>query len=453
MTIDTCVKHSFALNTPYAPDYAQHCTRALDEALQFTLAYNAWRKLDPGPTCSVFSRFAALPALTKRELRAFGAQGFVPHGRDIAQALAAGEIELVTTSGTTADQVTNVWYQPWWDATEAASWQLNAYARAVATGTHREAILTSPWCTGVPCEDGYLSMETRSLDRFLYLSERSDPSTWTDSMMDRMVDELNTFKPAVMEANPSFLARLSRHIVSHRLRVRSPGLIILTYENPSLLHLRQIAQAFDSPAVSSYGATEAGHVFIQCEAGRFHQVTACCHVDFLPFTPEHGGPDVGRILVTTFDNPWRSLVRFDIGDVVRLDNGTPCPCGRREGLTLASMEGRTVNLTLTPEGQAVTQATVDRALATVTGLVQYQLLQTGPSAYLLRFVSEDAEPHGVAGAVGEVLQAIYGPKATITAEPVEGISPDPPGKYRLAKPLELIDPDTLLDERYAPIQP
>jgi len=27
---------------------------------------------------------------------------------------------------------------------------------------------------------------------------------------------------------------------------------------------------------------------------------------------------MGRILVTIFGNPWRSLVRFDIGDVVRL---------------------------------------------------------------------------------------------------------------------------------------
>jgi len=448
MTIDTCIKDSFALSVPYAPGYAQRCARALDEALYSTPAYAAWRELDSGPTCPVFSRFAALPALTKRELRAYGPQGFVPHGRDIASALATGEIELVATSGTTADQVTNVWYQPWWDATEAASWQLNAHARAVATGSHREAILTSPWCTGVPCEDGYLSMASRSLDRFLYLTERSDPSLWTDAMMDRMVDELNTFKPAVLEANPSFLARLSRHIVSHRLRVRSPGLIILTYENPSILHLRQIGRAFDAPAVSSYGATEAGHVFIQCEAGRFHQVAACCHVDFLPFTPEHGGPNVGRILVTTFDNPWRSLVRFDIGDVVRLDDGTPCPCGRREGLTLASMEGRTVNLTLTPDGRAVTQAAVDRVLASVPGLVQYQILQTSAAAYLLRFVADDAE-HRAAGAICEALQTVYGP-AAITAEPVGGISPDPPGKYRLAKPLDPIDPDTLLDQRYAP---
>ena len=34
-------------------------------------------------------------------------------------------------------------------------------------------------------------------------------------------------------------------------------------------------------------------MFMECEAGRLHQVTTTCHVDFLPFSPEHGGPDVG----------------------------------------------------------------------------------------------------------------------------------------------------------------
>ena len=450
MSMDPRIKHSFALTSRYKPHYSQRCGDALDEALYSTQAYDAWRMMDPGRASPVFSRFAALPALTKRELRAGGPQGFVPHGRDIAEGLTAHEIELVATSGATGDQVTNVWYQPWWNASEAASWQLNAHARAVATGAHREAILTSPWCAGFPCEDGYLTTEQRTLGRFLFLSERSDPTSWSSDLMDRMVEEFNVFKPVVLEANPSFLARLSRHIVRRRLYVYSPALIVLTYENPSVLHRRQIHRAFDAPIASSYGATEAGYVFMECEAGRLHQVTTTCHVDFLPFAPEHGGPDVGRILVTIFGNPWRSLVRFDIGDVVRLDGHVPCPCGHREGLTLISVEGRTVNLTLTPEGRAVTQGTVDRALGSVAGLVEYQILQTGPSAYRLRFVVDGATSRPVADEACDALRTVYGPAAVITADAVEAITPDPPGKYCLSKKLEPIDPDGLLDGQFAP---
>jgi phenylacetate-CoA ligase len=111
-------------------------------------------------------------------------------------------------------------------------------------------------------------MEQRTLGRFLFLSERSDPSSWSSDLMDRMVEELNAFEPVVLEANPSFLARLSRHILRQRRHVHSPALIVLTYENPSVLHRRQIRRVFDAPIASSYGATEAGYVFMECEAGR-----------------------------------------------------------------------------------------------------------------------------------------------------------------------------------------
>ncbi len=449
MAQETCTRCSFASSLHYAPGYAERCQQALDEALRFTPAYEGWRHLDPGPEATAFERLALLPALTKGDLRACGADGLVPHRRELAPALKAGEIHLVATSGTTSDRVTNVWYQPWWDASEAASWQLNCHARAVALGAHREAILTSPWCTGFPCEDGYLPAGQRTDGRFLYLSERSDPSVWSEALMERMVKEINTFQPGILEANPSFLARLSRHIVAKRLAVRPPALIVLTYEVPSALHYRQIGRAFDAPIASSYGSTEAGYVFMECEAGRLHQVTASCHVDFLPFGPEHGGPEVGRILVTTFGNPWRSLVRFDIGDVVRLAT-EPCPCGRSEGLTLASVEGRTVSLTATPEGGAVTQGALDRALSAVAGLAEYQFVQTGRSAYRLQIVAEDADPGGVAAAAREALQALYTPAATITAACVPAIAPDPPGKYRRARALQPIDADALLDEAFAP---
>ncbi len=446
----TSTKRSIASTCRYAPLYEQRCARALDEAMYSTQGYKAWQRFDSGPGSAVFERLAGLHWLTRHDLRALGPQAFVPQGRSLAEGLASGQIEVVATSGTTGDRVLNVWYQPWWDASEAASWQLNAHALAAATGEHREAILTSPWCTGVPCEQGYLTQEERTLGRFLYLCERSDPTLWPSDLMDRMVMELNQFRPVLLEANPSFLARLCRYITAHRLRVESPGLIVLTYENPSILHYRQIRRVFDSPIASSYGSTEAGYVFMECEAGRLHQVSASCHVDFLPFAQEHGGPDIGRILVTTFDNPWRSLVRFSMGDVVRRYGHTPCPCGRHEGLTLASIEGRTISLTLTPEGRAVTQGQVDRALAEVPGLIEYQLFQTDAFTYHLRFVADAAPVRRVAGAAVQALAALYGPEAAITHEPVQAIAPDPPGKYCLSRSSEAIDPDTLLDPQYAP---
>jgi len=218
---------------------------------------------------------------------------------------------------------------------------------------------------------------------------------------------------------------------------------------PSQLHYRLVARAFGAPIASSYGSTEAGYVFMECEYGALHQVSECVHVDFIPFSAGHGGPRVGQMLVTTFGNPWRALVRFDIGDLARLAAGS-CACGRTEGLTLASIEGRALNLTRTPDGRAVTLGEVDRAVAGVRGLAEYQLTQVDDADYHLAAVVEQAPYAEVRDALQEALSQVYGHHARFTVERVDAIAPDPPGKYKLVKSVKSIPTDALLDPLYAP---
>jgi phenylacetate-CoA ligase len=443
--------YSGSIHPVYPSQYLEHYETMLAATLKSVPAYGAWQACDPGAGTPLLARYAALPALTKSYMVGQRCEGFVPSGKDMQTGLERAEIEIVHTSGSTGDRVSNIWFQPWWDAAEQASWRLNAHADRLGLGAHREAILTSPLCAGVVCEDGYLSMDQRMEGRFLYLNERSDPTTWTGAHMDRMVEELNFFSPEVLEANPSFLARLSRHIVNKKRTARAPGLIIFTYENPSRLHYRQVRAAFRCPIASSYGSTEAGYVFMECEAGKWHQNIDFCHVDFLPFKPEYGGPLIGRILVTSFKNPWRALLRFDIGDIVRLSQ-EPCACGRSEGLVLEAIEGRTVNLTLTPDGQPVTQSRVDRALSPLRMLGEYQLLQTGGSSYELRYVTDAPGRALVADQALAALKTIFSPAAKISAVRVGAVHPDPPGKYRLTKALFEIPVDKFIDEPYLPKQ-
>jgi len=437
-----------ARTAEYSPEYRQCCRDAVDAALGEIPAYSKCAAFDVGGD-DPLARLAALPLVDKAFMRAHGPAGFVKPGLDLDAAIARGEVEIVHTSGTGGDRVSNVWFQPWWNASEQASWRLNAHARRACHSLHPEAILASPLCVGFPCEDGYLIRQQRTLERFLFLNERVDPCGWTDEHMRRMVAEINDFRPAVIEANPSYLARLCRFIAREKLRVRSPELIVLTYENPSILHRRQIGAVFAAPIASSYGSTEAGYVFMECECGRLHQNTDHCHVDFIPFDRRHGGPAIGSILVTTFHNPWRALLRFDIGDVVRLASD-PCPCGRRDGLTLAAIEGRAINITITPDGRAVTQAEVDRRISCVPGIDAYQLSQVAQREYVVRYVPHDANDGHNASRLCPAVAAIYGNDALVRLKPVDAIAPDPPGKYRLAKPLIPVNPRSFWDRRYSP---
>jgi len=435
---------------PSADRFDARSAETLERALADVEAYRTWRAFDPGRGAPIDARFRALPALTKQLMNIHAPGAFVEPGRSMDQALRDGEIELVSTSGTTEDKIRNIWYQPWWDASERASWALNAHARAVASGTHREALLANPLNVGVRSETP-LPFEQRLLARFLYLNELVDPLSWPDSHYQRMLDELARFQPAILEGNPSLLSRLARWVNHAGARPFRPALIAMTYEYPSLLHRRHLQAAFDAPLMSSYGSTEAAYVFVECEHGRLHQNVASCRVDFLPFRAELASPSIGKLLVTTFDNPWRVLIRFDPGDLGRLAEA-PCPCGRTEGLTLSSIEGRAINLTLTPDGRVVTQADVDRRLAEVEGLDEYQLLQTDRRSYTLGVVSDRGAPQ-VAAEAERALVELYGPGAQVTVTRASGFGPEVSGKYRLVKAQFPIDANTFIDPSFRPPLP
>ncbi len=129
-------------------NHEQASLAALERALAIVPGYSSWQRYDPGPRVPMAQRFSALPVLTKHMLREQFPLGFVPTDHDLAAGLERGEVEYAQTSGSTEDRLTVVFHVPWWEASERAAWQLNAHARRVTTGSHREAVLASPRCVG-----------------------------------------------------------------------------------------------------------------------------------------------------------------------------------------------------------------------------------------------------------------------------------------------------------------
>ena len=430
----------------FPPEYESRSAELLNIALDQIGMYRSWRPYDPGLLYPTDLRYSAMPPLTKKDIREHF-PNILPSYMNVEQGLASGEITLVTTSGTTDDKITNLWNQDWWDASERASWTLNSHMAECATGDHHEAILVNPKNVGIASDDVDLPMEKRRVSRFLYLNEKTDPLAWSTLILNRMIAELDSFQPAVIEANPSMLARLCRYISSTGKKVFQPRAIVFTYEYPTVLHYRQIGDVFNVPMVSSYGTTETGYVFMQCEHGKFHQNTDFCRVDFEPFRPEHGGPLLGRILVTPLGNPWNYMLRFKTGDLARIDESGSCPCGRDSGIILSSIEGRGVNLTLTCEGRLVTLAELDQKMITIAGVDEYKLVQTDSRTFLLHVATRRADRATLSLECVETLKDLYGNEANVTVKFESAIAPEESGKYLVSRALFPIDVELYLEDR------
>jgi len=306
--------------------------------------------------------------------------------------------------------------------------------RRWATGTHREAILTSSRNVGRSGDARDLSFTRRRLDRFLYLNEKTSPRLWRRRHYVRKLDELRQFAPEILEANPSYLWRLCRFALEQGMRIKQPRAVVFTYERPLYYQLHYIKQLFQCPLVSSYGTTELGYVFMQCQHGRFHQNTAACRVDYQPLTGEEEGRR-GRILVTTFNNEYYQIMRFNPGDIVRISDDA-CPCGRQDGMVLEDIEGRFSQATFATNGRLVSLGMLDEVIYNAAGPSIYELVQKEACSYQVSF-EDDVDRDRVRSA----LCRLYGRDAGIVITCGGMIEPAGSGKFRHAGTLLDRDPE------------
>jgi len=422
--------------------YENACTIALERALTSVLFYEHWRSLDPGPALSISKRYSALPILHKRDIRAHMPRGFTPKDRELKSGLASGEVELVYTSGTTEERSSIVWHQSWWDSSEEASAKSHRDYNQVFKYKKPQAVLTSPLCGGAVCHTGDLPLNERILDGILFLNQKADPNYWQPYDMDRIIEELAHFQPELLEANPSYLALLCRYAQEKNKQIFEPRFIELTYEYSSRLHYRQVRAIFpNSSILSVLGSTETGVLFTECEHGYFHQNSEFCHIDFQPFKTQFGDSHSGRILVTTLNNPWLSLVRFDLGDLIRIASER-CPCGDFDGLTAARILGRTRDLTFTMTGRAVTVDELDQIVGTLDTISAYCLEQKSKEDFIFHYQKSKGSFVNTSQ-LEELLHSLYGSEIQLTLTEESFIAVEQSGKLRLAKSLMEWNPEDL----------
>jgi phenylacetate-coenzyme A ligase PaaK-like adenylate-forming protein len=296
-----------------------------------------------------------------------------------------------------------------------------AVARALDDG-YREAVLTTPVCGGATCHIGNLSRAERTLDGILFLNQIADPTHWSDRELDRMVDEWIDFAPVGVEADPAYLATLSRHAERRGKRLQA-RFVDLTYELTTRAQRRAIARAVDAPLYDLYGATEAGVLLMQCERGLLHANAAHVHVELQPV-----GERLARVYVTTLDRAWMPLLRYDTADLVRTreDGAPPCGCGRDFALA-ERVEGRAHDA-IDTGGRTVTAAALDDAIDR-PGLSAWQL-QLGPAGEELIVTLDEGAPPSLAEEAAEAAGRLIDRPVRARAG---AVAPEGSGKYRQLK--------------------
>jgi phenylacetate-CoA ligase len=387
----------------------------------------------PAPGAALAGVQRGLPLLHKKDLRATLPKQWAPAGRDVRAELESGALELVETSGSTGERLRILWDEGWWMRQEARAMRTNALVAAAmdgARGAYKEAILTTPACGLGTCHIGDLPYEERVDGLHLFLSQRPDPLFWTASEQTRILDELTTHGTVGLETDPLYLAILARFARAHGRTIDVRGFVQLTYAMTTQAYLRAIAEAYRGPILQLYGASEVGVMFMEDADGRLQHCPFTTHVELLPArVPTPGADDVALAVVTTLDRVAMPLVRFVVGDLVRVDwsgekRWTSVPA-------LRGVEGRIDDAFVRPDGALVTAGAMDRVLGAVDGLFLWQAHQRTPER-----VEVDVVADGDATRAAEEVRARLGPLLEgldVVSRPVTAIPIEPSGKFRVSK--------------------
>ncbi|MCU1283510.1 MAG: hypothetical protein JWM53_7056 [bacterium] len=378
---------------------------------------------------------ASQPTIAKRELRRGFPKSMVRKSCDLKEAMQKGLVEIIATSGTTENRLQVLWEWTWWDPQEREAMRLNARVAETMKASFREAVLTTPVCGGSTCHIGTLTRQERTVDGMLFLNQVADPTLWNDGELERMVAEWNDLRPDGVESDPQYLAALCRYASAHGKKLHEPAFVTLTYEQTTRASVRAMKAALPSTTpFQLYGATEAGVLFMECTAGRLHHNARHSHVELVD-----AGNGLSRVVVTTLGRTWMPLLRYDIGDLVRVadpdgatlrdaPSGTRCTCGRPdEGYVLARIEGRANDAIVTPRGLFTPAMLDDIVDGADPSIAQWQLQgASSDGSWILHVVASDGAK--AAAALAEKFGSTVEPRATTT------ILPEPSGKYRMVRP-------------------
>jgi len=162
------------------------------------------------------------------------------------------------------------------------------------------------------------------------------------------VDAMEAYDPIIIQAYPSAVLLLARHLDNQGQRFKGRSLrgVVTSSETVTDEHRQLVQRCLRLPAVDWYGSMERMAAIGTCEHGRYHLIADYSHTELMP---EADG--TCEVIGTTFDNRLMPWVRYRLGDkIVPAAPGTRCACGRAFPL-IDHIVGRVNDYILAPDGR------------------------------------------------------------------------------------------------------
>ena len=369
-----------------------------------------------------WSRFQALPIITKKDIRKDFPAQFLPKGVTLESLQNDGLIELEKTSGTSEDSTPLILPAGWWSRQEYVALCQNSWVASQIAPDSKRVSIVSPVCSGDICYSGVPGYSDRIVGSSLFVNVSRHPFAWTQAAMERMAREIMEWRPVFLDVDPVYATVLA--LFCERYQIPTPPIkfIISTYEFLSQAHKRILERVFHAPVLNLYGSTETGHLLMETPDGNMAPSHKTAFLEVVNLDQNQ----IGDLLVTTLDNDYMPLIRYGIGDLVQVSQN-----GHNQRVKL---HGRSRDSLTGIHGARITIAQLDRCLSSQAGMAHYQVRQYDPTHYECLFIAtpDTADLTQIAQNITGQLEDLFGNESQVATRSVDYLPCESSGKFRLA---------------------
>ena len=344
-------------------------------------------------------------------------------------------LEYNTSSGTTSDRIQIFRKHNWWAEENLRTYQLNDKLKKFKNG--KKAVLTTAICSNTACYINIPSIKDRIIKNTLYLNISSNPNTWDKNDVERMIEEINNFKPAILDVDPIYMAILmkKKNIFGIKTQIFKPQIITYCYEYVTGYSRKFIEKYFNFvPTIIIYGSTECGYNLFENEDHSFKRVHDRCFINFLPLKN-----NIYSVKITSWKNEYMPFINYRIGDLVRISEDYKDKIiedNNCDEITIEQVCGREKDISFSYKNEIITIGDIDCTLAKLNNdILIYQLKFLSNMICQFRYttITNDYLSEQQEKDVIEAIKSLYGNELNIKFIFEKTINPETSGKFTIIK--------------------
>lgn len=245
---------------------------------------------------------------------------------------------------------------------------------------------------------------------------------------------LNEFRPEFIVGFPSSVYEICEIADSKGLKLQNKVKVFFpTAETVLLKHRDVIGRVLGCKLVDQYASSEGAPFILECTKGRLHihPLTGIFEV-----VDDNMQPAMeGELLVTSFTTKGTPLIRYRVGDRIKLaPKDERCTCSSVFPI-VDKIEGRSTDYILSPTHGKVNLGNISNSTKDVAGIIQFQVIQHSAERLEVLVVASDGFIRKEQYKFEQALAERFGSQLEVDMKVVDQIPREKSGKFRLVKNL------------------